>query len=120
MKQIEIGLYGRPSGIDNTEKLKTLIEILQRKAVMHVYQPFLVYLQEKFGLSIECKQFTSIKDISDSLVCLLSAGGDGTFLEASQFSVEHGIPILGVNFGRLGFLAQAPANEIEAALEDLF
>jgi NAD+ kinase len=120
MEQIEIGLYGRPSGIDNIGKLKTLIEILQNKAVVHVYAPFLSYLQEKFGVSIECKKFTSIKDISKDLICLLSVGGDGTFLEASQFSVEHDIPILGLNFGRLGFLAQVPANEIEPALENLF
>jgi NAD+ kinase len=120
MEQIKIGLYGRTSGMDNTGELKTLIEILQQKAVVHIYEPFLIYLQEKFGVSIECERFTSIKDINEDLACLLSVGGDGTFLEASQFSVEHGIPILGINFGRLGFLAQVPANEIKPALEDLF
>ncbi|MDR0385341.1 MAG: NAD(+)/NADH kinase, partial [Prevotellaceae bacterium] len=45
---------------------------------------------------------------------------DGTILEASLFSVDHDIPILGIYFGRLGFLAQVPANEIEPALENLF
>jgi NAD+ kinase len=119
-EQLKIGLYGRTSGIDNTGKLKTLIEILQKNAVLYVYEPFRVYLQEKLGTPLECEHFTSIKDISDGLVCLLSVGGDGTFLEASQFAVEHDIPILGLNFGRLGFLAQAPANEIESALNDLF
>jgi NAD+ kinase len=120
MKQINIGLYGRTSGIDNTGKLKTLMEILQKNAVLYVYEPFRAYLQEKFGTPLECEQFTSIKDINAGLVCLLSVGGDGTFLEASQFAVEHNIPILGLNFGRLGFLAQAPASEIEPALDDLF
>ncbi|MDR1170278.1 MAG: NAD(+)/NADH kinase [Prevotellaceae bacterium] len=120
MEQLKIGLYGRPSGMDNIGQLKTLIEILQKKSVVHIYDPFLSYLQEKFGTAVECERFTSTKDISDDLVCLLSVGGDGTFLEASQFSIEHSIPILGLNFGRLGFLAQVPANEIEPALENLF
>ncbi|MDR1582213.1 MAG: NAD kinase [Prevotellaceae bacterium] len=120
MKQIKIGLYGRCSGVNNTENLQNLVEILQQKAILYVYEPFLVYLQEKFSVPVECKRFTSIKDIDDHLVCLLSVGGDGTFLEASQFSVKHNIPILGINFGRLGFLAQVPANEIEPALENLF
>ncbi|MDR2026098.1 MAG: NAD(+)/NADH kinase [Prevotellaceae bacterium] len=120
MKLLKTGLYGRPSGVDDTGKLATLIKILQEKAVLYVYEPFLVYLQEKFGTLIECERFTSTKDIGDGLACLLSAGGDGTFLEASQFSIEHDIPILGINFGRLGFLAQVPANEIEPALDDLF
>jgi NAD+ kinase len=120
MKHIEIGLYGRTSGMDNIGRLRTLVDILQRKAVLHIYEPFWYYLQEKLDVSIVCNRFTSIKDISSDLVCLISVGGDGTFLEASQFSVEQGIPILGINFGRLGFLAQAPANEIESALENLF
>jgi NAD+ kinase len=120
MKQIKIGLYGRPSGINDTGELDALIEILQQKAHIYIYEPFLTCLQEKFGASIDCERFTSIEDIDDSLGCLLSVGGDGTFLEASQFAIEHGIPILGINFGRLGFLAQVSANEIKPALNDLF
>jgi NAD+ kinase len=106
--------------MDNTGRLRTLIDILQQKAALHIYGPFLDYLRKTLDMSIECERFTSINDISKDLVCLISVGGDGTFLEASQFSIEHGIPILGINFGRLGFLAQAPANEIEPALENLF
>ncbi|MDR1339479.1 MAG: NAD(+)/NADH kinase [Prevotellaceae bacterium] len=120
MEQVKIGIYGRYSGVDNTGKLKTLIEILQAKAVLCIYEPFLLYLREKLDMPLECERFTSTKDIDGDMLCLLSAGGDGTFLEASQFSVEHNIPILGINFGRLGFLAQVPANEIEPALENLF
>jgi NAD+ kinase len=120
MTQIKIGLYGRTSGMNNAGRLKTLVDILQQKAVLHVYEPFLDYLRKTLDMSIECERFSSIKDISGNLVCLISVGGDGTFLEASQFSIERGIPILGINFGRLGFLAQAPADEIEAALENLF
>jgi NAD+ kinase len=120
MKQIKIALYGRYSGVDDTEKLKTLIETLQTKAFLYIYAPFLDYLQEKLDIPLKCEHFTSVKDLGSDIACLLSAGGDGTFLEASQFSVEHGIPILGINFGRLGFLAQVPANEIQPALENLF
>ncbi|MDR3246433.1 MAG: NAD(+)/NADH kinase [Prevotellaceae bacterium] len=120
MEQIKIGLYGRSSGVDSIGKLKILIQTLQKKAIIYMYEPFWIYLQEKFDISIDCERFTSAKDINNDLLCLLSVGGDGTFLEASQFSVEHQIPILGINFGRLGFLAQVSANEVEPALENLF
>jgi len=119
MEKIKIGLYGRNSSVNNIGELKTLLEILQKKAVVYIYEPFWAYLQELFDISIDCERFTSVNDIPAGLECLLSAGGDGTFLEASQFSVEHQIPILGINFGRLGFLAQVPANKIEPALENL-
>jgi NAD+ kinase len=120
MEQIKIGLYGRSSGVDNIGKLKILIQILQKRAIIYMYEPFWIYLQEKFDISIDCERFSSTKDINNDLLCLLSVGGDGTFLEASQFLVEHQIPILGINFGRLGFLAQVSANEVEPALENLF
>jgi NAD+ kinase len=47
---------------------------------------------------------------------LLSVGGDGTFLNAVSYSLEKDIPIAGVNCGRLGFLADITAEDIEVAL----
>lgn len=48
---------------------------------------------------------------------LLSAGGDGTFLSAASFAVAEGVPVLGVNFGRLGFLSEYRPEEAVKALE---
>lgn len=47
---------------------------------------------------------------------LLSLGGDGTFLSAASLAVPAGVPVLGVNFGRLGFLSE---SDPEAVLEAL-
>ena len=51
------------------------------------------------------------------LVCVL--GGDGTFLRAVGGIGDHGIPALGVNLGRVGFLAKIETNELERALEQV-
>jgi len=48
---------------------------------------------------------------------LVSLGGDGTMLRASRLVADHGVPILGVNFGTLGFLAQFAPRDTRAALE---
>jgi NAD+ kinase len=48
---------------------------------------------------------------------LISLGGDGTILEAVTFIRESETPILGINFGRLGFLANVGREQIEQALE---
>lgn len=50
----------------------------------------------------------------------ISMGGDGTFLKAASRVAPKGIPIIGINMGRLGFLADVLPSEIEAALEALF
>ena len=47
---------------------------------------------------------------------LLSLGGDGTFLSAAQLAVSAGMPVLGVNFGRLGFLSENDPDMVVAAL----
>ena len=119
MGQLKIGLYGR-SGIKNIEGLKLLIQTLQQNAELHIYKPFQSYLQKTLKIKINSKSFTSSSDIDKSIDCFISVGGDGTFLESAQFVVEHNIPILGFNFGRLGFLAQVSADDIKPALESLF
>lgn len=47
---------------------------------------------------------------------LLSLGGDGTFLSAAAISMESSVPVLGVNFGRLGFLSENRPEDVPAAL----
>ena len=49
----------------------------------------------------------------------LSIGGDGTFLRAAEKIGDRGIPVLGVNIGRLGFLADVPAEEVEPVLNEI-
>lgn len=49
---------------------------------------------------------------------LLAIGGDGTFLSASRLAAKHGLPLLGVNFGRLGFLSENTVDDVVSALRD--
>lgn len=49
----------------------------------------------------------------------LSIGGDGTFLRAAEKIGDRGIPVLGVNIGRLGFLADVPAEETESVMTEI-
>lgn len=51
---------------------------------------------------------------------VLSLGGDGTLLRTAHLIAPEEVPILGVNVGRLGFLADTQAEELEGALEDLW
>ena len=60
----------------------------------------------------------SAEDISEGTDMVLSVGGDGTFLSASKRVGKSGIPVLGINMGRLGFLSEySPEEACEALLE---
>ncbi|OZC02862.1 NAD(+)/NADH kinase [Rubricoccus marinus] len=63
-----------------------------------------------------CSQYTSA-DVASGAEVLLSFGGDGTFLRSAHAAGLDGPPILGVNVGRLGFLARVEVNETIAAIE---
>ncbi|MCK4981044.1 MAG: NAD(+)/NADH kinase [Candidatus Delongbacteria bacterium] len=61
-----------------------------------------------------------IKSIEkNKLDCILSFGGDGTFLRASQISLEYNIPLMGINLGKLGFLSESSLSELEKSIDDL-
>ena len=59
---------------------------------------------------------SSPEDLSGGADILLSLGGDGTFLTAAGLALEAGVPVLGVNFGRLGFLSESDPEAVVDAL----
>jgi NAD+ kinase len=56
---------------------------------------------------------------ADGLDVALSFGGDGTFLRAAHRCRDAGVPVLGVNLGRVGFLAEVEVGDLDAALDRL-
>ncbi|PKP44678.1 MAG: NAD kinase [Bacteroidetes bacterium HGW-Bacteroidetes-13] len=72
------------------------------------------------GLDVANLQtFSSAEDLDDSFDLFLSIGGDGTFLRSVNFVRDSGIPVLGLNIGRLGFLANVQKENFGQALECL-
>jgi len=58
--------------------------------------------------------------ISDDIECAIVLGGDGTIIQAANDLMTHDIPILGVNLGTVGFLAEIEEHHVEEALDCLF
>ncbi len=86
-----------------------------------------VWVDETFYNQIEdetfCQRYPNIKIITTTdftADMALSIGGDGTFLHTAARIADKGIPILGINIGRLGFLTDLSYNDAEAGLETIF
>jgi NAD+ kinase len=58
-------------------------------------------------------------DFGSGLDAVISIGGDGTFLRAAYWSRNHGVPLLGVNLGRLGFLSEIEEQDLAGAVRRL-
>jgi len=78
---------------------------------------FLKILYEKKIVAKEYKTFASYKDLDSEIDLLISIGGDGTILRAATLVRDSGIPILGINAGRLGFLATVQKDNIEEFMQ---
>lgn len=66
------------------------------------------------------EELESLLDVHrDSVFCVVTAGGDGTILRAVSAASAHGVPVLGVNMGRVGFFSEIGADDFEEALSRL-
>lgn len=97
------------------ERLFTFLN--QNKVNVFIEEKFSTILVENKLIQNTYSKFSSHKDLDKSFDMLISVGGDGTFLRAATLVRNSGIPILGINAGRLGFLATVQQNNIENFLQ---
>lgn len=80
---------------------------------------YCVYQENKGKLSIPSYKYTNASLLPDDIDCILVIGGDGTLLQACRDLVERDIPLLGINLGTLGYLAEIEEKNMIAALDRL-
>lgn len=116
---IKIAIFGNECQQHNEQALTRVLHCLaQHNAEVYVDKPFLRYLKGCCNLP-NCILAPFVGNDFDAQFAL-SLGGDGTFLRAAGRVGHKQIPIVGINMGRLGFLAGIPASEAEEALNDIF
>jgi NAD+ kinase len=76
-------------------------------------------LVRKMGLSEKTDEFNSTSDFKHGIDLVLSIGGDGTFIQTVGYVRNSGVPILGINTGRLGFLANISKDQIQNTIDQL-
>lgn len=114
-----VAIFGRNINEDFLSYLKGLIDQLKTRGVELIGEEgFVRFLEEKYSYSgVFDAEFNRNNLLGRNPELLLSIGGDGTFLDSVVYVKDSGIPILGVNTGRLGFLANVSVSEIDQAVE---
>lgn len=116
---VKIALHGKVFNDEVKPYIKKVVDYLEASnANLIVSQLFAEKFKEAFPQYANFDQFDKLYS-SDNVDYLISLGGDGTLLEAVNYVGELETPILGINTGRLGFLATTPKDKIEKALSDL-
>ncbi|MFD2599780.1 NAD kinase [Sphingobacterium corticis] len=115
-----IAIYGREFNPSVNTYVEALFRYLESKNIsVYVYEEFYGFLREQSYCPEHFKTFKTLSDVSAHIDFMLGLGGDGTMLSAVSLIRDSGIPIVGINFGRLGFLANIAKHDIEEALEEI-
>lgn len=115
---MKIGIFGCGYRSDKLPLLRRLFEKLETlKAEIFVSRDFHAFLSTTLDFRPACAGVLSAPPFG--LDMALSVGGDGTFLRTAEQIGRQDIPILGINTGRLGFLAEAGPEQIEETLDEI-
>ncbi len=115
---MKIAIFGQYYQNDTRPIIKDIFVFFNSNHVeLVIEESFLEILYEEEIVKKEYKTFDTYKDLNSSFDLLISIGGDGTILRAITYVRNSGIPILGVNAGRLGFLAKVQKENIETFLQ---
>lgn len=117
---MKIAIYGQHYQGNTHPSIKTLLDfLLLKKLEVHIEKEFFQLLREEELYMQSYERFHTFETLDPSFDLLISIGGDGTILRAITFVRDLGIPIVGINTGRLGFLATIQTNQIENAITSI-
>ncbi len=117
----KIALFGKSIENEGVIYLQQLLDKLKLlNCELLIYQPFYRKMEQKISLQCRFSLFNTYEDLKDGADMLFSIGGDGTLLDTITLVRDSGIPILGVNLGRLGFLSSISRDEILPAIDKIF
>jgi NAD+ kinase len=116
---MKIAIYSRGVENDQLRDINQLFEELIANGIEPVFfQDFFNQFYSAINLdNNNYSTFNCFEDLDESFDCMISLGGDGTLLDTVTMVRDTGIPILGINYGRLGFLANIGKDEIHAAMD---
>lgn len=116
---MKIAVFGQAFKTESLQYIVDLLKLLSEKSCdVIIYDK--VYKLVKDDLKNNFDTFDSTESLAPNTNYMISVGGDGTMLQAASIIRDSKIPIIGINTGRLGFLATVQKEEIATAIEQVF
>src|SRR6478752_231623 len=117
---MKVAIYSRVIEEDYLQEVQNLFnELAKHKIEPIIVQSYFEQIISSVHLSNNISTFSDSADLDDSIDCIISLGGDGTLLDTVTLVRNKNIPVLGINFGRLGFLASIGKKEVATVVEAL-
>ncbi len=117
---MKVAIYSRV--LDSTQQKDVQLffdELDNEQIIPVVYEPYLKTISPFISLTSSTQTFSSTEDLTEEIDFFISLGGDGTLLDTVTLVRNKRIPVVGINFGRLGFLAGIGRDEMATAIKAL-
>lgn len=117
---MKVAIYSRVIDPDQQADVQELFTELTRNNIKAViYFPFFETIRSCFTHVDNVQVFHKAEELDETIDFLISLGGDGTMLDTITLVRNKNIPVLGINFGRLGFLASIGRKALHSAVRSL-
>lgn len=117
---MKIAIYGRQFNNSGLPYVQQVFDCLARHDIeVFVYKKYSQFISGKLFFPNKIQVFENSRDLIGKVDVMISLGGDGTMLDTVSLVRDSHIPIIGINFGRLGFLASINKDDIKSAIDSL-
>ena len=117
---MKVAIYSRVLDDEQRPDLQLFFdELAKQKLRPVIFHPFFEQIKKTISVPADAEVFYAPEEISTEIQAIVSLGGDGTLLDTVTLVRDNDVPIMGINFGRLGFLASIGRNEVQAAIKSL-
>jgi len=117
---MKVALFGKMFSDDGVVYLQQLIDkLINVRCSLVIYEPFFEKISKKVAIKCEVSTFNTHEELKNSASILFSVGGDGTLLDTITLVRDSGLPVLGINLGRLGFLSSISCDEIIPSIDHI-
>ena len=116
---MKVGIFGQSNNETTIKYVQELVDLCRQNNVSIVFEENLFKSFHQLADYKNVETFSEYDDLNRDLDYFFSVGGDGTFLRSITFIRDLEIPIIGINTGRLGFLANIQKDSIRSAFEQI-
>ena len=115
---MKTAIYSRVMEDNQRSDVQTFFDELARQQIEPViFKQFFEQVKDRIKLPADTKTFSLSEDLDPGIEFIISLGGDGTLLDTVTLVRDKNISIMGINFGRLGFLASIGREEVKTAVK---
>jgi len=113
-----IAIYSRSSNHDHSNYIEDIYRLLKDEGVdLIIFEPYYQFIKKTYHFNLSLETFSNSEELILKASYVISLGGDGTLLETIDLVKKSGVPLLGVNTGRLGFLASVNTNDLKKSIQ---